>query len=408
VNKAAIIFNHEFTSTIKRKGFILVTLAIPFLLLLGYGIYEGVQSFSSDEPSHVNVGYVDYSGIFDEHTEQQNATLIPYESEEEAKQALLDQEIDEYLVIKSDYLSTAPVSRYTTRREMEMPGDRWSIIRNFLVANLIGSVSNLAGEDAEVLQRISAPVNLTTTTLEETGEEVPYQDDATKFLLPVAFGLLFVFALMFSAGSLFQTVTEEKENRVIEILLSSVSSKQLLAGKILGLGVAGLIQVAVWLGSLKLFTEIPSIDIPIINDLSIPIDLLLLGMLYFIFGYLMFAALFAALGSIAGSAREAQQTSGILVIPAVIPLWFNYFISSNPEGTFAKVLTFIPLTAPMTAMMRLPVEAIATWELVLSYIIMAGAVLLFTWIAAKMFRTYLLMYGKGPSLREIVRHLRQA
>ncbi len=410
MKKTAIIFKHEFGGTIKRKGFIFVTLSIPLLLMLIYGIYEAVQSFSETEEVTISqLGYVDYTGIFDGHSELYNtATFIPYESEDTAKDALLEEDIDEYFVIQSDYLYTAKVDRYITKRELEISGSRWGTIRDFLVLNLSDELSDLSEEDAEIVNRVSLPLSLETTALEKTGEAAEVQDEATKYLLPFVFGLLFMFALMFSAGSLFQSVTEEKENRVIEILLSSVSSKQLLAGKILGMGIAGLIQVAVWFGSIKAFTEIPSIDMPIVNDLSIPMDLLAYGIVYFILGYLLFGALFAALGSISSNAREAQQASGLLVIPAVIPLWLNYLIISNPEGMVAKVLTFIPTTAPLTAMMRLPVDAMAVWELVLSYLIMACSILLATWIAAKVFRTYLLMYGKGPSLRELARYLKEA
>ena len=410
MKKTATIFKYEFGRTIKRKGFILVTLAIPLLLMLIYGIYEGVQSFTEpDEPTLRQLGYVDYTGIFDEHTVLYNTTtFVPYESEEAAKDALLEKDIDEYFVIQSDYLFNAEVDRYITKRELEISNEKWAAIRDFLVLNLSDELSDLSEEEVEIVNRVGLPLSLETTTLEKTGEVAAVQDEATKYLLPFVFGLLFIFALMFSAGSLFQSVTEEKENRIIEILLSSVSSKQLLAGKILGMGIAGLIQVAVWFSSIKIFTEIPSIDMPVVNDLSIPMDLLAWGIIYFVFGYLLFAALFAALGSISSNAREAQQASGLLVIPAIVPLWLNYFIISNPEGTVAKVLSFIPFTAPLTAMMRLPVDAMATWELIVSYLIMIFSILIATWIAAKIFRTYLLMYGKGPSLRELARYLRQA
>jgi ABC-2 type transport system permease protein len=207
---------------------------------------------------------------------------------------------------------------------------------------------------------------------------------------------------------LFDSVTEEKENRVIEIILSSVSSRQLLAGKVMGRGAAGLLQVAVWLTAFKVFTEVASVNIPFLSEVSIPASLLAWAMVYFILGYLLFAALYAGIGSIGSTAKESHGWSFIIAMPSALPVWFTFLIVENPDGIFPRVLTFIPLTAPTTAMMRLPTNAISAWEIALSLAILAASVVLAMWAAAKVFRVFLLMYGKKPSLREIVRYVKEA
>jgi ABC-2 type transport system permease protein len=226
--------------------------------------------------------------------------------------------------------------------------------------------------------------------------------------VPIVFAVLFMISIFFASGFLFQSVTEEKENRVMEILLSSVSSRQLLVGKVLGLGMAGLLQVAVWLVTVEIFSRVASDIIPALSDLSIPASLFGWGILYFILGYLLFAALYAGIGSIGATAREGQGWSTIFVLPAILPYYFSYFIIGNPEGAISRTLTFLPLTSPIASMIRLASNAISAWQIALSLIILAGSVVLIMWLAAKIFRVFLLMYGKRPAVREIVRYIREA
>ncbi len=404
MKKTLIILKHELRQTLKRKSFILITIAFPLLALLGYGIYQGVQHwYHPSAPEEVKVGYVDKTGSFDEYTSQLGATFIVYPNEEKAKDALPAEEIEEYFVIPTDYLSTGMITRYTMEREMELPTKTRERIKDFLLSNL------LAGETSpEIMERAKIPMLVTSLRLDETGEIVAGQNRFVQVLVPIIFAVLFMFAIFFSSGFLLQSVSEEKENRVIEILLSSVSSRQLLVGKVLGLGAAGLLQIAVWLITLKIFAEVASVSIPFLSELSIPISLLILAIVYFILGYLLFAVLYAGIGSIGSTAREGQSWAGIFVMPAVIPLWLNFLIITNPESIFSRVLTLFPLTAPVTAMMRLPAQAIPTWELALSLVILAGSVAFAMWAAAKIFRTCLLMYGKRPALKELIRYVREA
>jgi len=405
MKKTLTILKHEFKQTLKRKSFIIMTLAVPLLLVLGYGIYQGVQHwYQPGEPEEIKIGYVDEAGGFDQYTSQLGITFIPYPSEEEAKDALLAKEVEEYFVIPTDYLSSGFITRYTLERERKVPAETWQGIEGFLLSNLLaGEVSS-----PEILDRAKTPMLMTSFQLDESGEIAPSQDEFTRYFLPIIFALLFVFALFFSSGFLLQSVTEEKENRVIEIILSSVSSRQLLAGKVLGLGAAGLLQIAVWLTAIRVFAEVASLNIPALSDFSISSSLLIWAVVYFILGYLLFAALYAGIGSLGSTAREGQSWSGIIVMPAILPMVLMSFIINNPESGLSTALTLFPLTAPITAMMRLPSDAVSAWEIAASLLILAGSVVLTMWAAAKVFRVFLLMYGKRPALREIVRYVREA
>jgi len=405
VKKTLIILRHEFQQTIRRKSFLILTLAFPILVVLGFGVYQGVQHwYQPPPPKKLKIGFVDQTGLFEEYADQSGMTFIRYPSEEEAKADLLAEEIREYFLIPADYLSTGLITRYTLERELEPPAEIRTGLRNFLLSNL------LAGKlSPEILERVKTPLLLNSLRLEESGEVAAQQNPLLSFFLPYIFALLFILSIFFTSGYLQQGVGEEKESRVVEILLSSVSAKQLLAGKVLGLGAAGLLQMVIWLITIKLFVTAASINIPLLSQLSIPLGLLILAILYFILGYLLFAALLASVSSIFPTARESSQWSSIFTVPAaMLPMMFISVITSHPEGIPSRVLTLFPLTTSITAMVRLPSGAMPAWEVALSLIILAGSVAGAMWAAAKVFRLCLLMYGQRPSLKELLRYVAEA
>ena len=404
MNKTLLILKHEFRKIVRSKTFIILTLALPLLVILGFGIYKGVQEwYHPGAPEEVKIGYVDEIGTFDEYTNQGDVLFVLYQSEDAAKQALLTKEIKEYFVISPDYLSTGLITRYTQAREAQPSEKTRGQISDFLISNLLSDEVS-----PQIIERTKSPVLMASIRLDENGEIAEGQDVFSSYVLPMVFVVIFMISIFFSSGTLFQSITEEKENRMIEILLSSVSTTQLLVGKVLGLGASGLIQVAVWFVTLEIFAEVASGTIPALSDLAIPASTLAWAVVYFILGYLLFAALYSGIGSIVPSAKEGQGLSVIVVLPAILPYYFSYFIISNPEGALSRALTFFPLTGPITAMIRIPINGIAPWEIALSIIILIGSVALTMWIAAKAFRVFLLMYGKRPALREIFRYLREA
>ncbi len=403
MNKTLIVFRHELMVTFRRKSFILVTLAVPLLMLIGYGIYQGVQSwYHPPEPETLRIGYVDAAGGFDPGSVL-GVDFAVYPSVQEATQSLLDGQISEYFVIPSDYPGTGRIVRYTLRREMETPPDRAEAIREFLITNLIGGQTS-----PQILERARAPVLLTSVRLDGTGQAVEGQDPFLQFFLPYIFALLLMFSIFFASGYLLQGISEEKESRLIEVLLSSVSARQLLAGKVLGLGAAGLAQMLLWVASFWVLIDVVLSRIPSLSNASLPPGLIVLALLYYVLGYALFAVLMAVLGSIGTTARESQSWSSIVAVGAMVPMFFLNLIVEDPGHPVAVALTLIPPTAPITAVMRLSAEGVPVWQLLLSLALLAGAIVFCVWAGAKIFRTSLLMYGKRPSLRDIARFIREA
>jgi ABC-2 type transport system permease protein len=402
VNKTLLIFRHEFLHTIKRTGFIVLLLALPVLALLGIGILNITSGIAKPPTEVTKIGYVDEAGGFDQFTTQGSITMVIFDTTEAATQALIKKDITEYFVISPDYISEGIIKRYTAQREVTPPDATTSAIKNFLSSNL------LAGKvPSSTIDRVEAPLKLVTITLTSTGEVASEQGGLTNLIIPGIFGLLLALSLTFSSSYVLQGLGEEKENRLMEILLSSVSTRQLIIGKVLGIGTAGLAQIVVWVITIPLLLNLASSSIGgFISTIQIPSNFLVLGVAYFVLGYLLFAVLSAGVAAISATVREAQGLAAIFTLFAVAPFWFYSLIMLFPNSPIWVVFSIFPFSAPVLVMLRLGMTGVPVWQLAVSIAVLvlsiAGGLLL----AAKLLRTYILMYGKRPNWGEIIRNLR--
>ena len=403
MNKTLLIFRHEFLHAIKRKGFIIMTLILPVLALIAIGVFQLIST--TDEPPVVEtttIGYVDEAGGFDQHTTQGYINLVRFDTPDDATAALINGDVSEYFIIPSDYISTGVINRYTLERQLETPPPIATSIKNFLTSNM------LAGKvPQDTVNLIEAPLDLVVTRLTETGEVATEQGGFGNVIIPGIFSLLLALSLMLSSSYLVQGLGDEKESRLIEVLLSSVSTRQLLIGKVLGLGTAGLVQVVIWLASIPLLLRLASSTFGgFISTIQLPANFLILGIVYFILGYSLFAALSAGIGAISPNAREGQQLSLMYTLFALVPLWFSSLLFIFPNSPIWVVLTIFPITAPIAAMLRLGVSDIAAWQLAVSIAVLVLSIIGVLFLAIRAFRVYLLMYGKRPNWGEIIQNLR--
>jgi ABC-2 type transport system permease protein len=402
MNKTFLVFKHEFLRTIRRAGFIVLTLSLPVAALLAIGVYRIASNVKKPPAQETKIGYVDQVGGLNQFTTQGTIILVPFDSEEAARQALIQKDIAEYVIISPDFLSTGIVELYSTHQRLAPPPAITAAITNFISANL------LAGKvPADVITRVETPLTVVTTTLTSTGAVAPQQGGYTRIIVPGMFSLLLALSLIFSSTYVLQSLGEEKENRLMEVLLSSISTRQLLAGKVLGLGAAGLIQVIVWVISFPLLLRFASSSIGgLVSTLQVPAYFWVLGVLYFILGYSTFAVLSASVAAISSTVQEAQGLAGIYTIFSIAPFWFLSLLLLYPTSPIWIVFSIFPFSAPVLTMMRLGLIGVPVWQLVVSM----GVLILSIWggllLAAKLLRAYVLMYGKRPTLKEISRNLR--
>jgi len=391
-------------STLKRKGFLITSLALPVLGLLGILVGMVVQNINAkpDTNEPLQIGYVDQVGVFSGYQEQPGVELIPFADSQTAVDNMLSGELDEFLIIPADYINTGIIQRFTLKAEISPGGDTSYAISSFLTSNLLGGKV-----DADILSRVQNPFALINTVIDESGQPAPGQGGIPNYIVSYLFGILLLLAIFTASGYLLQGLSEEKENRIMEVLLSSVTTRELMTGKIVGLGLAGLIQVAFWLvcawGLVKFATKTFG---DILGALSIQADMIVVCLVFFILGYFLYSILMAAIGAITPNVRDGQQLSVIVTMSAAFPFYLMPFILNGGDNLLNKVLSLFPLTSPLTIIMRMG-TGIPVWEIILAAILLSLTIWLFFGLAAKLFRVFLLMYGKTPSIKEIMHLIRQ-
>ncbi len=245
---------------------------------------------------------------------------------------------------------------------------------------------------------------------EESGE--------ASFFLAYAMWFLLYIAILLYGIQVMGSVVEEKTTRVIEVLTSSLRPFQLLAGKILGVGAVGLLQLGIWVGFGKLMLDqrvrvasllgqgeeaaaLANLSLPEVSFMTIAVFLA-----YFLLGYFLYAAMFAAVAAMVNSESEARQAQTPVVMLLVIPTILMIGILNNPDGSMAVALSLIPFTSPIGMPVRWAATPIAPAELAGSLAILVATVVAITWIAGRIYRVGILMYGKKPGIRELMRWVR--
>ncbi len=404
MSKALLIFRHELTKAVRTALFVILTVAVPLVALIGIGVYVLIsRSAAPTTPGAATIGCVDQAGGFDESIRQGTISLVRFATPEEATGALTRGEVRAYFAIPPNYVETGAVKLFVLQGQAAAPDGTAAAISNFLLSNLLeGKVP------PPTIARAQVPLNLTTTTLTITGAVAPEQGGSVSLAIAIALAVLLVFSGALSSSTMLYGVGEEKENRLVEILLSSVSTRQLLAGKVLGLGAAGLIQVVVWLISVPLLVNVASSAFggPS-TSLQAPIGLLVLSGAYFVLGYMLFAVITAGIGAVSPTAREGQPLASGMMFLMVCPIWFTALLVLNPDHPLVVALSIFPITAPTVMVLRSSVTDIPAWQVAVSLAVLVLTTVGGLILAANLFRTYLLMYGRRPRLGEVISSLRR-
>ena len=405
--EAKVIFSEELRRQLNRMSWRILTAIVPLLLLIGWAAAPVIRNLTDDDGVSAplqRVGYVDNADVILSVDAESRPT--EYAGLNFGIDALNRGDIEALFVIPADYLDEGDVQWYRTDAGFLSNDSLATVFRQFLAEELIAGLV-----EPDVLERVVSPANFTVFEVDENGvatEEPPDAQQAAEFFVPFIFAFLLMFAIVAGSGSLLQSVADEKENRMIEMIITSATPLSIMGGKVVALGLAGLIQVLVWVLSAALIAPQIIDQIPNAGDLNVSLGLLATVLLLFVAGYFLFAIIMAGMGAATTSVREASQISAIVTIPAVIPIWFSSLLISNPDGAFSRVLTFIPITAPTTILIRLSADSVSIWEVAASIAVMFIASLGLLWVSAKIFRAGLLLYGQRMSLGNVWSALREA
>lgn len=389
------IASHEYRRHVLRRRFIFALLSVPALItvmvLVGFLI---ARANMNDLP----VGYVDRSGLLSDPVQPSETgsspaspQLVPYSSQSDAEEALQTGEIQAYYLLPEDYRQTGQAQLVFT----EQPGSEVDEqFENFLRVNL------LEDQPERVIQRLTAGDNLTVRTPE--GNREMSERDWFNIFTPFAAGFAFIIAIFTTSGYLMQAVVEEKENRTVEILITSVSPFQMMAGKIIGIIAVGLTQIVTWLGVAFLGVLLGRNYFEWLRALHISPDFVGLTVVIMLPSFVLIAALMAAVGATVTESREGQQVTGLFTLPVMVPYWFTYQIMSNPNGPLAVAMSYFPLTAPVALTMRAGFTSLTLSEILLSVGLLSLSAVGALWLAGRAFRLGMLRYGQRLNLREIL------
>ena len=401
-----VIFREEFRRQTKRAGFRIFTLLVPVLLLLSLIIVPVIRNLTSNENRTPDViGYRDPGGILT--AVPNDATLVKYDTIAAGLDALKAGKVKAFFVMDKAYIETGKVEWYRGGGaifQSEETGTRFrAILASSLVANRV---------EPQILIRVNTPAQYEKFRLDDQG--VPQPDTTSEaeqlaeFFVPYIFALLLMISVFTSSGYLLQSVADEKENRMIEMMITSVAPFSIMAGKVLALGAAGLIQVAVWFISAVLIGPQVLNQIPNAGDLPLTPGLLVPVIAFFIGGYFLFAVVMAGVGAAASSVKEATQFSAIIAIPNAVAIYGSALIVDQPNGVFARTLSYIPFTAPTAMMLRLGAGDVPVGDIIGDLIVLAVSGVGLLWVSARVFRAGLLLYGQRMTPASIWRAIKQA
>lgn len=437
MNKIRLIIQREYLSRVRKKSFLLMTFLVPLFMI---GIYALIiiLTKNSFENSQATIHVVDQSGLFASKLEDNNQITFRTtgENAEAEKNRLLEEQQKKHFLliippmVADDQLNVELLASEKAGLTVQ------NTIENQLEQILRNHQLEESGIDVSTLERIDPQVRVTAKEITEEGEKESSVGAAMIISMILA---VIVYITLFIYGSqVMRGIIEEKNNRIVEVIISSVKPFQLMMGKIIGIGLVGLTQFLLWIvlsgvlmaiaGNLFMDPaameqmaagqpgmsagEISKYQDGLGGSVMSALDTINLAqiawlfLIYFLGGYLLYSALFAAIGSAVDNETESQQ----FTFPITLPLLFAYVLSfgvlvNDPHGTLAFWLSMIPLTSPVAMMVRIPF-GVPEWQILLSVILLIGGFILTTWIAARIYRVGILMYGKKASYRELVKWFR--
>lgn len=427
-----LIIKREFIAKVRNKSFIVMTFLSPVIFVLLSFLIAYLSTMKADVKK---IAIHDETGYFVDHfenTEQyefQNLSAIDIKI---IKDSISSEAYEGLLYIpKTDNISDLEKGIQYISNESPSIGFITKI--EGVIANEITTYNVMkSGMDLKLIESTKAKVDL---TLEKASGEATVKGlNEMKIIIGGLFGYLIMMFIIIYGNLVMRSVIEEKTNRIIEIIISSVKPFQLMMGKIIGTSMAGILQFSIWaiIGGFLLFvisavfginatTNVANVPLDgvvsesaILNAqnyltefMNLPIfSMVFYFFLFFIGGYFLYSSLYAAIGAAVDSETDTQQFLLPIMLPLMLGVYVGFFtVINNPHGTVATVFSMIPFTSPIVMLMRIPF-GVPWWQIVISLLILFGTFFLVVWFAAKVYRIGILMYGKRPSWKELYKWLK--
>lgn len=421
MSKLFSVIKREYGQIVRKKSFAIWTIITPFYLT-GIMVIPGLLAVKSATPTgSKKITVVDLTGfLFADYKSMLKDTLpngqlvylldeVPATTETlsqiepKLRKRVLKGNLDGYLIIPANILdSNQAIYHSKTGGQLLMV----RFLEQALSQTVIACRAKRAGLEPAQVTNLSKRINLSTVRVTKTGRQK--SDFLTGFFLAMSLVLILFGAIQTFGQHLMRSIIEEKNSRIIEVLLSSLTSFQLMAGKILGLGLAGLTQLVIWFGlgiglTLGVGTTNPTFQ-QVLSTLSA--NIILLFVAFFILGYFLYSMIFAFVGAVCNSEQESQYFQFPIIMSLIFPVIVGFAISQDPNRTWVTILSLFPLFTPTLMVMRASFMQPPPIQVALSLVLLFLSVIAMGWFTARIFRVGILMYGKRPTLSEIMRWLR--
>lgn len=417
-----LVIKHEIRETIGKPSFWLTAFVFPLIIFaITFGSQMMAQGLTEEEAdadplsalaeqaaeaAAQPAGYVDRATLVTEMPEAiPDGMFRSFATVEDAEAALEQGQVDRYYVVPADVRETGRIELVQAQFSPFPQLGGQDPFRYVLLHNLTGD-ADVAVLLLDSLPRVSRE---SIVSDEDGGAGDPEGEGVAAMAAPTAMLFIFFFVLTMSSSFMLRSVTKEKESRVVEVLLLSLRPRELMLGKILGLGVAALLQMAIWMGGglLVLGEGLPILGLAASAlSLDLPTGFLIWVALYFLLGYLTFSSALGALGTLAPNMREGSQFTFALLLPLMIPLWLSSSFIDAPNGPLATFLSIFPLTAPVSMVTRLAATTVPLWQILLSLGLLAATTYGFVLISARFFRADTLLSTAPLNLQRILSELR--
>lgn len=436
MNHLPLIIKREYLTKVKNKSFIIMTILSPIIMIALIAVVAYLSQLNNDKVRVISV--LDESGLVQNvFKNSENTTYNNLEgmSLEEAK--IISKEIASYGLLYIDrFDNIEAISNHIKFYSEESPSITFiTDLESKLEDKLTKIQYRKNGVDIDIIKKSKINVNIAQESFE--GEKTSTEESVYKLVFGLAAGyLLFMFIIIYG-NMIMRSVIEEKTSRIIEVIISSVKPVQLMLGKIIGTSLAGITQFVIWmvfggllmtivslvLGVNLLEAETPQQELMKVvsqeNDLkyffesfktalgNMPLMNLIIGfVLFFIGGYLLYSSLYAAIGAAVDNETDTQQFLLPIMVPLILAVYIGIFtVIEDPHGTVSTVFSFIPLTSPVVMLMRIPF-GVPLWQQLVSLLLLLGTFMFTVWFAAKIYRVGILMYGKKPSYKELIKWIK--
>jgi len=439
MNNLGIIIKREYLTRVKKRSFLLLTFLGP-LFFAALMIAPSLLMLRSEKmESKKAIVVLDESGMFEGKIENTDANTFIYENEnaniDSLKKFVFDGIYDAFLYIPSTSLNIPVNAKLYSDKQIPMTLS--SHIEREMKQVVEHQKLLASGIDPDIVKASKTSINVSTIRMdEESGEKTSYAE--LEYIIGLVLALVIYFAIFLFSNQVLRGVIEEKTNRIIEVIISSVKPFELMMGEIVGIALVGLTQFLLWIvltigiylvasgiligpevmspsgtvmteeiSQIAETTEGQDIMLEAVNMVqSINFGAILWSFLfYFVFGYLLYAAMFAAIGGMVDNETDSNQFSTVVSLPLLVAIVCSTAMVNNPDSSLGLWLSMIPFTSPISMMIRIPF-GVPYWQVAVSLILLILTFILITWLAGKIYRTGILMYGKKPSFKEIWKWLR--